>query len=237
VPEAAPTAILADRLAAVEERLRAACKRAGRQREQITLVAVTKTVSAEIAALLHGLGILDLGESRPQELWQKAAALPATARWHLIGHLQRNKIERTLPFVRLIHSVDSTRLLQAIEAEAARQDRTADVLLEVNVSGELSKNGFQASEVQTLAPALTTLRRVRVRGLMTMAAFEENPQKTRPTFAGLRSLRDKLQAEVGSTHSLRDLSMGMTNDFEVAVEEGATIVRLGTVLFEGLGET
>src|SRR5947209_19699658 len=111
--------LLRQRLAAVEERIAAACRRAGRPREQVTLVAVTKTVSPEVAALLPGLGVPDLGESRPQELWRKAAALPATVRWHLIGHLQRNKVERTLPLVCCVHSVDSVRLLQELEAQAA----------------------------------------------------------------------------------------------------------------------
>jgi pyridoxal phosphate enzyme (YggS family) len=235
VPDAPPTATLAARLAAVEERLRAACARAGRRREDVTLVAVTKTVGPEVAALLHGLGVADLGESRPQELWHKAAALPASVRWHLIGHLQRNKVERTLPLVCLTHSVDSLRLLQAIEADAGRHGVAAAVLLEVNASAEASKGGFAPAEVPGLAPALASLRHVHVRGLMTMAAYEEDPQKTRPTFAGLRTLRDRLQAAVGDAHALDHLSMGMTNDFEVAVEEGATLVRLGTVLFEGLG--
>jgi PLP dependent protein len=152
----------------------------------------------------------------------------------MIGHLQRNKVERTLPLVCLIHSVDSLPLLQTIDVEAAKRGMPADVLLEVNASGETSKHGFTSAEVCGLAPALTTLRHVRVRGLMTMAAYEADPQNTRPTFAGLRSLRDRLQAETGATHTLSHLSMGMTNDFEVAVEEGATLVRLGTVLFEGL---
>ncbi len=236
MPDASPTTILADRLAAVERRLAAACARAGRHRADVTLVAVTKTVSPEVAAALHGLGVPDLAENRPQELWRKAAALPATVRWHMIGHLQRNKVERTLPLVCLIHSVDSVRLLQAIDAEAERRGVPVEVLLEVNASGEASKGGFRPAEVPGLAPALVSLRRVRVRGLMTMAAYEEDPQKTRPTFAGLRALRDRLQGEVGAAHSLSHLSMGMTNDFEVAVEEGATLVRPGTVLFEGLGE-
>ncbi len=236
MPDATPPATLAARLAAVEERLRAACARAGRQRGDVTLVAVTKTVSPEVAALLHGLGVADLGESRPQELWGKAAALPTTVRWHLVGHLQRNKVERTLPLVRLVHSVDSVRLLEAVDAEAGRRGVPADVLLEVNASAEASKQGFSPAEVPGLAPALTSLRHVHVKGLMTMAAYEEDPQKTRPTFVGLRTLRDRLQAELGDSHALTHLSMGMTNDFEVAVEEGATLVRLGTVLFDGLGD-
>ncbi len=207
MPDASPIAILAERLAAVEERLRAACGRAGRKRADVTLVAVTKTVSPEIAALLHGLGVPDLAENRPQELWHKAAELPASVRWHLIGHLQRNKVERTLPLVCLIHSVDSIRLLQAIDAEAGRRGSLIDVLLEVNASGETNKHGFAPTDVPTLAPQLTSLRHVHVRGLMAMAAYEEDPQKTRPTFVGLRTLRDRLQAEVGAAHTLSQLSM------------------------------
>ena len=225
---------LAERLAAVEARISAACARAGRPRGGVTLVAVTKAASVEAAAALAALGVRDLGESRPQELWRKAAALPAGVRWHLVGHLQRNKIERTLPLVHLIHSVDSVRLLTALEEEATRQGRTADVLLEVNASREANKHGFGPDEVPGLAPALLPLKAVRVTGLMTMAAYEENPERCRPTFAALRGLRDRLQAAVGAAHALTELSMGMTNDFDIAVEEGATLVRVGTALFEGL---
>jgi pyridoxal phosphate enzyme (YggS family) len=225
---------LAARLAAVEERLLAACRRAGRARADVTLVAVTKTASIETASALVELGVRDLGESRPQELWRKAAALPATVRWHLIGHLQRNKIERTLPLVHCIHSVDSLRLLTALEEEAARRQTTAAVLLEVNASREAAKFGFAPEDVRGLAPALLALRRVRVTGLMTMAAHADDPERCRPTFRSLRELRDRLHDLVGSVHAPDQLSMGMSNDFEVAVEEGATLVRLGTVLFEGL---
>jgi pyridoxal phosphate enzyme (YggS family) len=232
VDEAHLRTTLAGRLAAVEERLAAACRRAGRARADVTLVAVTKTVGPEVAGVLASLGVPDLGESRPQELWRKAAALPA-ARWHLVGHLQRNKVERTLPLVARIHSVDSVRLLRTLEEEAGRRGRAVDALLEVNASGESAKHGFGPDELPGLAPVLGELRHVRVDGLMTMAAYEEDPERTRPTFARLRQLRDRLAAEAGGP--LPHLSMGMTNDFEVAVEEGATLVRLGTVLFEGLG--
>jgi pyridoxal phosphate enzyme (YggS family) len=199
----------------------------------VTLVAVTKTVGAEVAAELACLGVTELGESRPQELWRKAAALPAV-HWHLIGHLQRNKVERTLPLVSLIHSVDSLRLLGALEQEAVKQKRTVDVLLEVNVSRETSKHGLAPSEIEQLAEPAATLQRLRVRGLMTMAALAEDPETCRPTFAQLRQLCDRLRERFGPPHDLRHLSMGMSNDFEVAVEEGATLVRLGTVLFEGI---
>src|SRR5262245_39009276 len=153
---------LRQRLLAVEDRVQSACRCAGRERGDVTLVAVTKSVSPEVAACLHQLGALDLGESRPQELWRKADALPASVRWHLVGHLQRNKIERTLPTVQLIHSVDSARLLQALDQEATKQNREIAVLLEVNASRESAKHGFTPDDVPGLMPQLESLKRVRV---------------------------------------------------------------------------
>ena len=226
---------LQQRLAQVEERIQAACTRAGRPRGDVTLVAVTKTISAEAAALLPPLGVVDLGESRPQELWRKAPLLPATVRWHLVGHLQRNKIERTLPLVCLLHSVDSLRLLTALDQEAGKQARQVDALLEVNASRETNKHGFAPEEVPGLAPQIAALQHVHVSGLMTMAAFEDDPERCRPTFALVRQLRDRLQGQLPEAHRLEHLSMGMTNDFEVAIEEGATLVRIGTALFEKVG--
>jgi pyridoxal phosphate enzyme (YggS family) len=223
---------LTDRLAAVERRLRQACDRSGRPRDEVTLVAVTKTVSAATAGLLPALGIVDLGESRPQELWHKASVIAAEVRWHLIGHLQRNKVDRTLPLVCRIHSVDSLRLLDAVETAAKASGRTASVLLEVNAGREAAKQGFRIEEVPSLAAQLRKREYARVEGLMAMAALEEDPQRCRPTFVALREARDRLQDELG--RPLPHLSMGMSNDFEVAVEEGATLVRLGTILFEGL---
>jgi pyridoxal phosphate enzyme (YggS family) len=222
--------ILAGNLARIEDRLRAACVRAGRDRREVTLVAVTKTVAVEVAALLPELGLLDLGENRPQELWRKAGLLPTAVRWHLIGHLQRNKIERTLPLVHRIHSVDSLRLLASLE----QQRQALAVFLEFNCSGESSKHGFMPDQVRGLAEELVRLEHVRVVGLMTMAAPEDDPERCRPAFVRLRSLRDELRRAVGDSHPLNELSMGMSNDFEVAVEEGATSVRLGTVLFDGV---
>ena len=227
-------AILRDRLKAVEDRIQWACSRARRKREEVTLVAVTKSASPEVAGLLLELGHLNLGESRPQELWRKATALPATIHWHLIGHLQRNKIERTLPLVGLIHSVDSDRLLTALEVEAAKRQTSIEVLLEVNASGETSKHGFAAGDVQTLGSTINGLKFVQVRGLMTMAAYQEDPKRTRPTFAALRALRDQLRQQWGAGIRLDHLSMGMTNDFEVAIEEGATMVRVGTAIFDAI---
>src|SRR5437879_5539803 len=151
-----------ERLCHVEERISTACARAGRRRDEITLIAVTKTVSPEMAALLPDAGIRHLGENRPQELWRKAAALPPNIHWHLIGHLQRNKIERTLPLVHLIHSVDSLRLLDALDQQAAGRPEPVPVLLEVNASREPNKHGFAPEEVPGLADELKALRHIRV---------------------------------------------------------------------------
>jgi pyridoxal phosphate enzyme (YggS family) len=222
---------LFERIAAVEERIRAACDRARRDRREVTLVAVTKSAPDEAARLLPELGLLDVGENRPQQLWRKAALLPPTVRWHLIGHLQRNKIDRTLPLTHLLHSADRLPLLAALDEVG----RPVDVLLEVNTSGEAAKHGFAPEEVLTLPGTLEALKNVRVRGLMTMAAFEEDPERCRPCFALLRSLRERLAPQLRERHRLEHLSMGMTNDFEVAIEEGATLVRIGTALFEGVG--
>jgi PLP dependent protein len=225
--------LLAVNVNAVEKRILAACRRAGRARDEVTLVAVTKSVSVEVAALLPELGVMDLGENRAQEFWSRAVALPSV-RWHFVGHLQRNKIERTLPLVHLLHSVDSLRLLHALEREAEKQRRQVDVLLEVNGSREANKQGFAPEELPSLVPELAKLRRVHVRGLMTMAAFADDPEQCRPTFAVVRGLRERLRVQITPPHELVHLSMGMTNDFEVAIEEGATLVRIGTALFEGL---
>ena len=156
------------------------------------------------------------------------------ARWHLIGHLQRNKLDRTVPLVTLIHSVDSARLLEALDAFGRNRGTPLPVLLEVNCSGEAAKGGFSPDELRALGDKLVSLAGVSVQGLMTMAAYFDDPQLCRPTFAELRMLRDQLQAATGL--QLPELSIGMSNDFEVAVEEGATLVRIGTTLFEGLGD-
>jgi len=223
-------AILAERLAAVRGRIADTCRRAGRGSNAITLVAVTKTVTPEVAAIAAGL-VPDLGESRPQELWKKAAAV-SSARWHLIGHLQRNKIDRTVPLVTLIHSVDSERLLESLAAFGTRRGTPVPVLLEVNCSREAAKGGFSVEAVPALGDKLLPLSGVSVRGLMTMAAYSDNPEDARSTFAELRRLRDDLHARTGL--ELPHLSMGMSGDFEVAIEEGATLVRIGTTLFEGM---
>jgi pyridoxal phosphate enzyme (YggS family) len=228
--------ILRNNLDAIEERIQGACARARRPRSDITLVAVTKSAPDEAVRLLPELGLNHLGENRPQQLWRKAALLPAAVHWHLIGHLQRNKIDRTLPLVELIHSADRLPLLDALEASAASRACPVDVLLEVNTSGESSKNGFTPAEVPGICDLCNSLLNVRLRGLMTMAALEEDTEKCRPSFALLRDLRDRLTRALSGQHVLHHLSMGMSNDFEVAIEEGATLVRIGTAFFEGIAE-
>jgi PLP dependent protein len=220
----------ADRLAAVRDRIAAACARGGRAVADVTLVAVTKTVDVDVAAAVVGLGIADLGESRPQELWRKHAAVGG-GRFHLIGHLQRNKLERTVPLCALIHSVDSERLLTALHEFGTHRGTPVPVLLEVNCSREAAKGGFAPEALAAVCATRVQRPGVQVQGLMTMAAHHADPDACRPTFRELRTLRDSLATRYGP---LPHLSMGMSNDFEVAIEEGATLVRLGSVLFDGL---
>jgi hypothetical protein len=223
--------ILSERITSIRSRISAAAQRAGRDPAEVTFVAVTKTVSPEVAALAAEL-VSDLGENRPQELWKKAGALP-TVRWHLIGHLQRNKIDRTAPLVSLIHSVDSVRLLEALDAFGRQRAMPVPILLEANCSGEAAKGGFAAAEMHSLADRIGALSGVSIQGLMTMAAYSDNPEDARLAFVELRRLREELRIRSGLP--LPHLSMGMSGDFEPAVEEGATLVRIGTTLFEGLG--
>ncbi len=226
---------IAENLARIRERIATAADKSGRTADAILLVAVTKYVSAEVAAAVVEAGCLDLGESRPQELWAKAATLPDPAiRWHLIGHLQRNKIRRTLPLVHMMQSVDSLRILEALEIEAASQQRMLPALLEVNISGDATKTGLPPEELEPVLERAATLRQVSIRGLMGMASLEGHSAAARRDFASLRELRDRLRANVAPNISLDELSMGMSGDFEVAIEEGATIIRPGSMLFEGL---
>jgi PLP dependent protein len=221
-------------LQSVRGRIAAAAQRAGRTADEILLVGVTKYVDPATARLLVQAGLTELGESRPQELWSKAAALAELkVNWHLIGHLQRNKVRRTLPLATCIHSADSLRLLEEISREAVSQSLVAKVLLEVNISGDAAKHGLAAHEVEALLPKIAELPQIQVLGLMTMAALEGGAAKTRRDFAALRELRDKLSSSASNV-VLADLSMGMSGDFEIAVEEGATIVRVGSALFEGI---
>jgi pyridoxal phosphate enzyme (YggS family) len=222
---------LRERLQSIEKRIAAACKRAGRERSEITLVAVTKTVSTQIAGCLAQLGVHDLGESRPQELWKKAKELASYGiQWHMVGHLQRNKVAETVPLVQLIHSVDSLKLLETLNTWSLREPR---VLLEVNVSREESKHGFDPDEMLRLVEDFKSFLAVRIEGLMTMAAPSEDPEDSRAAFTELRQIRDELR---DNGMVLPHLSMGMSNDFEVGIEEGATLIRLGSVLFDRIDE-
>jgi hypothetical protein len=227
--------VLGDRLASVRTRIASACARVGRNAGEVTLVAVTKTVSPRVAGLMPELGIADLGENRPQELWRKADALKhLPIRWHFIGHLQRNKVQPTLPLVHFIHSIDSLRLAEAVASEGKKLGIRPRVLLQVNASAEEQKHGFDFDELARLETEFARLP-LEVVGLMTMAASADDPEAARPTFAKLRAFRDRLNIawkDLGP--QLTQLSMGMSGDFEVAIEEGATIVRVGTTLFKGL---
>ncbi|HEX4131875.1 MAG TPA: YggS family pyridoxal phosphate-dependent enzyme [Pirellulales bacterium] len=221
------------------ERVRAtiadATRRSGRQPADVTLVAVTKYVGAEVARQLVEIGCHDLGESRPQELWQKAAEVPEPAvRWHLIGHLQRNKTARTLEHAHLIHSADSWRLIETIDEAAGKRGQRAAVLIEVNTSGDATKGGFMPTDVEPLVEPLSRFGWIEVRGLMTMAAREGDATVARRNFADLRELAERLRAVSPATLAWQELSMGMSGDYEIAIAEGATIVRIGSALFEGI---
>jgi pyridoxal phosphate enzyme (YggS family) len=224
-------------LARVRQQIAAAAQRSGRAAGDVTLLAVTKYVSPAVTASLVAAGCFDMGESRPQDLWAKAAELnDGRIRWHLIGHLQRNKLRRTLPLVELVHSVDSERLLEAIDREAALSGRVAQVLLEANISGDATKTGLPPEALPALLARAGQLAHVQVRGLMGMASLVGGLTTARRDFAHLRQLRDRLAADGPPRVSLTELSMGMSGDFEVAIEEGATIVRVGSALFEGIDE-
>ncbi|MFO0946319.1 MAG: YggS family pyridoxal phosphate-dependent enzyme [Planctomycetota bacterium] len=222
--------VLEANLATVRQRIAVACARSGRSPEEITLVAVTKEVEVATIRQLYDLGIRDVGENRPQSLWRKYVHLPHDLRWHLIGHLQTNKVRRTLPLVHSIHSVDRPAVAEVISQEAERVEKRVPICLEVNVSGESTKDGFSPKEVTEHFPQIAELPGITVIGLMTMAPFDEAIEHCRPVFAGLRKLRD----ELGGKGALPMLSMGMSRDFEVAIEEGATHVRVGSALFEGI---
>jgi PLP dependent protein len=228
---------VADNLARVRDRMTEAAERAGRPVDSITLVGVSKYVAAAAAAELVEAGCNTLGESRPQQLWDKAADAALRTldvRWHMVGHLQRNKVARTVPLVAMIHSVDSPRLLRAIDDAAASNHLRTQVLLEVNCSGEAEKHGFTAEGLRALAAELERYASVEVRGLMTMAAGDGNLSTAAANFAALRELRDELAMNLPDGAALPELSMGMSGDFEVAIAEGATIVRIGSMLWEGV---
>jgi len=226
---------LEQNLADVRGRIAEAAGRSGRAADAVRLVGVTKYVSAEVAATLVDLKCYDLGESRPQAVWAKAEALcgrPVV--WHLIGHLQRNKVRRTLPVVGWVHSLDSLRLLGAVDQEAASLGITVRGLLEVNISGDVAKHGWRPDELRQAFDQWVPRQHVSILGLMAMAGLEGDADQARREFAALRQFRDELASRCPGVE-LSELSMGMSGDFEQAIEEGATIVRIGSALFEGVG--
>ncbi|MCX6900020.1 MAG: YggS family pyridoxal phosphate-dependent enzyme [Verrucomicrobia bacterium] len=220
---------IAENIAAVCGRIGAAAGRAGRSAADIQLVAVSKTHPPEVVREAVAEGLTVFGESRIQEAKAKIPELSDKLRWHFIGHLQTNKAREAVELFHMVQSVDSVRLARELDQCAERASRTLAVLLECNVSGEGTKFGFKPDEVMAALAELNRLPRLEIQGLMTMAPFFEDPQEARPTFRALRELRDRLQQQHGIP--LPALSMGMTNDFEVAIEEGATMVRIGTAIF------
>lgn len=223
----------ATRLAEVQQRLAAACARAGRDPAAVTLVAVSKTQPAAAVAELVALGVRDFGESRVQEAKAKIPDCPGHLRWHLIGHLQTNKARDAVAFFDLIHSVDSLRLAEELQRQAEKLARRVRVLLEVNVAGEATKFGWRPDALLAELAAVNALPRLEIHGLMGMAPWSPDPERARPVFRRLRELRAECEQRLGAP--LPVLSMGMSGDFEVAVEEGSTLVRVGTALFGGRG--
>jgi len=230
IPPDTATPALASSLAAVRDRIAAAERRSGRHPGSVTLVGVVKTLPPDVVAAALALGLRDLGENRVQEAEAHEERVGrAAARWHMIGHLQRNKVGRALELFDVIHGVDDGGLAAALARRAAAAGRRLRVLMEVNVSGEASKFGVAPERVVALAGEVAAHAALELAGLMTVGAPVARPEAARPAFARLRELRDAAAASLGQ--ELPELSMGMSGDYEVAIEEGATLVRVGTALF------
>ena len=225
---------LADNLNRVRSEITDACRTAGRSPTEVQLVAVTKYAGLAAVQHLVELGVVDLGESRPQQLTERADQLSSNIRWHFIGHLQRNKVKPVLSRAVLIHSIDSLKLLERVSTVADELALRPRVLLEVNVSGEASKDGISLAELRSQWDAFQAVPNVEIAGLMTMAPLAADAEAARPVFRELRQLRDDLAARSAPHRTLTELSMGMSGDFAIAIEEGATLVRIGSRLFEGI---
>lgn len=224
----------------VSDRVAEACKKSGRSASQVTVVGITKYVDWPTATWLIDAGCVDLGESRPQSLWEKQLACDSIplldskkVRWHFIGHLQRNKSAKTIANLSMLHSLDSTRLAQQIQRDAETLGITVKALVEVNVSGEPNKTGILADELPRVLDDLANFSRIQVCGLMGMAGLQTTNART--DFAKLRCLREDMVTRFGDRFQLDELSMGMSGDFEAAIEEGSTMVRIGSLLFEPIG--
>lgn len=223
---------IAENIRDVTHRIDEACKRVGRTPHGVTLVAVSKAFdSGKIADAVHQ-GVEDIGENFAQELLEKRKQLSEERiRWHFVGHVQTNKVKYIVGFIHLIHSVDSFKLAAEIDKWAAKVGRKIDILVEVNTSGEATKHGVRPDRTLQLVKGIAPLRNLQVRGLMTMGPFLPDPEQSRPCFRILRELSEDVRREALGEVDMTHLSMGMTNDFEVAIEEGATLVRLGTAIF------
>ncbi len=223
--------MIADNISSVEERIQAACARSGRSREDVTLICVTKTMPVSDLQQAYDAGQRSFGENRVQEINEKFPQLPRDIRWHMIGHLQRNKVRYLMDKAVMIHSVDSAALAQTISREAVRAGRVMDILLEVNAAGEESKFGLGYEDVLPLIREIAPLPGIRICGLMTVPPYTDDPETSRPFFKKLRELAVDITSQSIDNVSMHILSMGMTGDFEVAIEEGATHIRVGTAIF------
>ena len=215
----------------IRQRMAAAAERCGRNHEDINLMAVSKTIPPERVHEAIKAGITWFGENYVQEAREKIPAVGQNVSWHMIGHLQTNKVKYVVHLFDWIHSVDRIELARELDKRAAQNQRTLKVLIEVNVSGEVSKSGAEPSRVLELVRQISVMPNLNVQGLMTMPPFFENPEEARPYFVALRRLRDKIEGENIPGVQMKELSMGMTGDFEVAIEEGATIIRVGRAIF------
>lgn len=220
---------LTDNLAAIQQRIRAACDRVDREPNSLTLLAVTKTHPPEVVKAAVEAGLSCFGENKVQEARAKIPLCPGRARWHFIGHLQSNKCRDAVELFAMIESVDSLALARELNKRAEQAAKTMPVLLEVNVAGEASKFGYQPSKLLADLKELNQLPRLEIHGLMAVPPWSPSPESSRPHFQRLRELKARAESELGAP--LPHLSMGMSGDFEVAIEEGATIIRLGTALF------
>ena len=223
--------MIQENLKSVQEHIENACRRARREPGEVTLIAVSKTKPVEMLKEAYATGCRDFGENKVQELMDKYEVMPKDIRWHMIGHLQRNKVKYLVGKVYLIHSVDSFRLAEEISREAVKKGVDVNVLVEVNVAGEESKFGTTCEETLDLVRKIAGLPRVFVKGLMTIAPYVENSEENRQYFVNLRKLSVDIKKQNIDNVSMEVLSMGMTGDYEVAVEEGATYIRVGTGIF------
>ena len=223
--------MLKENLANVEKNIEQACKNAGRSRDEVTLIAVSKTKPVEMLQEIYDENIRDFGENKVQELCSKMEQLPSDIRWHMIGHLQRNKVKYIVGKVELIHSVDTYRLAEEINIQAKKQNVIVPILVEVNIAHEESKFGISAEDAILLVEDISKLENIRIKGLMTIAPYVENPEDNRLYFRKIKQLSVDITNKNIDTVSMEILSMGMTGDYMVAIEEGAPMVRVGTGIF------